>query len=128
MFVDRSLAYGLQHYLGLITFSSAPRVVQQLTNVDEDFRHSLTKVKCTGHTSLWDALWKAHCDILDCAAIHPDARKRIICLSDGEDTNSTFHTAQEVCLALQVLNLTKFAHVGIAEQYRARYNYDRPRR
>lgn len=127
MFVDRSLAYGLQHYLGLMTFSSAPWVVQQLTNVDEDFRRSLTKVECTGFTSLWDALWMAHRDILDCAAIRPDARKRIICLSDGEDTNS-FHTAQEVCLALQVLNLIKFAHVGIAEQYRARYRYDRPTR
>jgi len=100
VFVDRSLAYGLRHCLGLITFSSAPSIIQSLTNVDEDFRHSLTKVRCGGFTSVWDALWIAHSRILDRAGLYPGVQKRIICLSDGEDTSSS-HTAQQVCLALQ---------------------------
>lgn len=91
----------MRHDLGLICFSSNPRVVLPLTHILEDFRHSVRNIRCSGFTSLWDALWIARNEIMERAALYPHAQKRIICLSDGEDTNSS-HSAQEVCLALQV--------------------------
>jgi len=83
--INRTMAYGLRHDLGLICFSSTPRIVQPLTNVLEDFRDSLRNVRCSGFTSLWDSLWIAHRVIMERAALYPEARRRILCLTDGED-------------------------------------------
>jgi Mg-chelatase subunit ChlD len=76
-------------------------VRQAVTDIIEDFRTSVQSITCQGYTSLWDALALAAEQISSYGEKFPDARKRIICLSDGEDTKST-HTAQEICLSLQV--------------------------
>ena len=85
----------------MITFSTRPTLRRSITDVIEDFRSSMRDVTVGGFTSLWDALALAEENITSYSEKFPGARKRIICLSDGEDTKSTY-TAQEVCYALQV--------------------------
>lgn len=76
-------------------------VRQAITDVIEDFRTSVHNISCQGFTSLWDALALASEHLSSHGQKFPGARKRIICLSDGEDTKSSY-TAQEICLSLQV--------------------------
>ena len=67
----------------------------------EDFRSAVHGVTVSGFTSLWDALALAEENLTNYGKQFPGSTKRIICLSDGEDTKSTY-SAQEVCLQLQV--------------------------
>jgi len=88
-------------HIGLITFSTKPMVRQAIADVIEDFRTSVHNISCEGFTSLWDALALAFEQLSGHGQKFPGARKRIICLSDGEDTTSS-RPVQEVCLLLQV--------------------------
>ncbi|KAK6537179.1 hypothetical protein TWF694_011376 [Orbilia ellipsospora] len=87
-FVNRTLAYNYANHYGLITFESSVKVEQELTYVMEDFRGKVMQMKPSGDTALWDALNKAVEELKVHAKKFPKARKRIICLSDGADTNS----------------------------------------
>ena len=63
-------------------------------------------MEADGDTALWDALALAKDQILEYAQAYPDAKKRVICISDGADTKSTSNTSQEICWRLR--------HTGIA--------------
>ncbi|KAJ6627692.1 hypothetical protein B0H10DRAFT_1905503 [Mycena sp. CBHHK59/15] len=86
--------------LGLVTFSSKSSVEQELTPVFENFRQRLDRVKANGDTAVYEALDSARQILINYRPDLPDLRKRIIIVSDGEDTSSTI-SAQEVCCMLQ---------------------------
>jgi len=88
-FINRTLAYRIKSHIGLITFSTEPRLREDITSVLEDFRSSLTQVNCNGETALWDALALAKERIMAYADRYPGAKRRIVCLTDGRDTHST---------------------------------------
>jgi Mg-chelatase subunit ChlD len=73
---------------GLITFQSSADVSQSITHAIEDFRHNINNMKARGDTALWDALALANDQLSEYSQKFPKAKKRIICLSDGSDTNS----------------------------------------
>ena len=54
---------------------------------------SLTDCLSKGDTALWDALALASDQLNQYATQYPDAKKRIICISDGEDTKSVTNSA-----------------------------------
>ncbi|KAJ7719267.1 hypothetical protein B0H16DRAFT_407841 [Mycena metata] len=86
--------------LGLVTFSAHASVEQELTPIFENFRHSLERAEAGGDTAIYDALDAARRTLSQYRPDLPNLRKRIIIVSDGEDTSSGA-SAQEVCLALQ---------------------------
>ncbi|KAK0652494.1 hypothetical protein B0T16DRAFT_387747 [Cercophora newfieldiana] len=95
-FVNRILAYGYSTHLGLIQFDSTPKLAQKLSPVIENFRSTIQKLEHGGDTALWDALALARDQIQEYSAAYPDAKKRILCISDGMDTKSKVHTASEL--------------------------------
>jgi len=74
---------------GLITFATRPSIKQPISGAVEDLRNALRAVECGGDTAMWDALNLASECIQTYSAQFPEAKKRIVCLSDGVDTNST---------------------------------------
>jgi hypothetical protein len=105
-FVNRMLAYGFQTHIGLITFGSKASIVQGITNAVENFRHKLNHMVARGDTAIWDSqshlqpgrstklaniipgLALAQDQIVHYAEKYPNAKLRIICISDGEDNKS----------------------------------------
>ncbi|QDS73995.1 hypothetical protein FKW77_008649 [Venturia effusa] len=87
--LNRILAYGYRTHLGLITINSSANISQRITHVVEDFRATVTRLTASGDTALWDSLELAMDQIVEYAAKYPQARKRILCISDGRDTKST---------------------------------------
>jgi len=98
--VNRMLAYSYRAHLELVTISTEARLIQALTHVIENFRSSVEGLKSEGETSLWESLSLAKDRILEYATKYPTAKKRIICLSDGKDTNSA-RSASEVYAQLR---------------------------
>lgn len=89
--INRILTYSYSTHVGLITFDSEAKVSQAMTHVVENFRRSVERMNASGDTALWDALNLANDQIDQYAVKYPTARKRIICLSDGDDTKSSKH-------------------------------------
>ncbi len=87
-FVNRLLAYNFRTHMGLITFESSPKVSQNMTHAVENFRQKVNHMKPGGDTALWDALALANDQLSECQQKFPNAKKRIICLSDGIDNKS----------------------------------------
>lgn len=87
--INRILTYSYTTHVGLVTFDSEAKVSQALTHVVQNFRRSVERMQASGDTALWDALNLANDQINQYAVKYPKARKRIICLSDGDDTNSS---------------------------------------
>lgn len=73
---------------------------QELTPIFENFRQQLDRKEAGGDTAIYEALDSARRMLTQYRPDLPGLRKRIIIVSDGEDTSSTT-SAQEVCLALQ---------------------------
>ena len=88
-FVNRLLAYNFQTHMGLVTFQSSASISQGITHAIENFRHKVNKMTAQGDTALWDALALANDQLAEHGRKFPNAKKRIICLSDGNDTKST---------------------------------------
>ncbi|KAJ7021307.1 hypothetical protein C8F04DRAFT_1141408 [Mycena alexandri] len=86
--------------LGLVTFSEQALVTQELTPIFEAFRQSLDRTTASGNTAVYDALDSARRVLTGYRPDLPNLRKRIVIVSDGEDTSSAT-SAREVCLALQ---------------------------
>jgi ubiquitin-protein ligase/uncharacterized protein YegL len=103
-FVNRILAYNYKTHIGLITFSNTASVGQSLTHIVEDFRNTVNRLEHNGDTALWDALAMANEQIMTYAEQYPDAKRRILCISDGDDTKST-RTAGDVCNLLSQNNI-----------------------
>jgi Mg-chelatase subunit ChlD len=101
VFIDRTLAYNYNNHIGLITFDNRPKVKQGITSIIEDFRSSVKDETSGTHTSLWDALNSAKTELTAYGLKHPSARKRIVCLTDGED-NLSIARDYAVCSELQV--------------------------
>jgi Mg-chelatase subunit ChlD len=72
----------------LITFQSSATVSQNITHAIENFRHKVNGMNARGDTALWDALALANDQLSEYAKKFPNAKKRIICISDGDDTKS----------------------------------------
>lgn len=85
----------------MITFDTTATVSQGITNVLEDFRDSVNKMKPGGDTAVWDALALANDQLSEYGQQFPEAKKRIICLSDGEDNKSS-KKHYEACWSLVV--------------------------
>ena len=102
LFADRSIAYEYHHVVGLTLFNSTVQRVCPLTDAFESFLkdHVLT-AKASGETALWDALEAARTELNWFCAAFPKCRKRILCLTDGDDTYSARTTAAAVCQSLQ---------------------------
>ncbi|KAJ7148093.1 hypothetical protein C8R43DRAFT_1108121 [Mycena crocata] len=86
--------------LGLVTFSSEVAMEQELTPIFENFRQRLDRTKAGGDTAIYEALDSARQMLTQYRPDLANLRKRIIIVSDGEDTSSRT-SPQEVCLALQ---------------------------
>jgi tight adherence protein B len=71
--------------IGLVTFSEAPHVVQRPTTSRPAMRHAIGTVRAGGNTSLYDGVIAA-VDVMDHAPA--GASKRLLVLSDGDDTSS----------------------------------------
>ena len=100
------LAYNYKTHSGLITFATVSKVEMGISHVLENFRRSTQNMVAEGDTSLWDALALAKDQLVEYGRQYPEAKKRIICISDGEDTKSTTNSADEICWRLR--------HAGIA--------------
>jgi len=87
-YVNRLLAYGYQTHLGLVTFRSTASLTQEITHATENFRHQLNSIRASGDTALWDAIALSCDTLMQYSTKYPDAKLRIICISDGADTKS----------------------------------------
>ena len=94
------LAYNYKTHVGLITFDTTAKVAMGISHVLENFRRSTTDMKAEGDTALWDALALAKDQLVEYGKEYPEAKKRIICISDGEDTKSKTNTPQDLCWRL----------------------------
>jgi len=92
--VNRMLAYSFMPHIGLVTISTNTVEAQSVTHAIENFRNSVDSLKPSGDTALWDGLLLAKNRIAEYASKFPDAKKRIICLSDGQDTTSASRPAE----------------------------------
>ncbi|XP_072047053.1 uncharacterized protein [Amphiura filiformis] len=88
-FADRSMAYNFQHVIGLVTFNSTPSVTGKLTEFFVEFKAKLEKMDASGNTALYDGISTAIDQFEEIKKLFPDCKRRIICLSDGEDNKST---------------------------------------
>ncbi|KAJ7739067.1 hypothetical protein DFH07DRAFT_840632 [Mycena maculata] len=102
VFLNRASSFdtAVSLVLGLVTFSNNASQDQELTPIFENFRQSLDSKEAGGDTAIYQALDSARQMLTQYRPGLPNLRKRIIIVSDGEDTSSTT-SAQEVCLALQ---------------------------
>lgn len=96
LFINRILAYGRKTHVGLITFSSEATVQTPITHVIENFRKATNGLSAKGNTALFDALALARDQLPEYGKKYPDAKKRIIRISDGVDTSSVTNTAPGV--------------------------------
>lgn len=98
--INKILAYGNKTHIGLITFSSKATVAMPISHVVENFRRATNSMKAEGDTAMFDALALAEDQITEYGTRYPDAKKRIICISDGVDTKSILNTGEGVAHTL----------------------------
>jgi Mg-chelatase subunit ChlD len=72
--------------IGLITFHTTVELIKAINRPSEDFLHEMNRVRPKGQTALWNALALANDQLSACGKQFPDARKRIISISDGKNT------------------------------------------
>ncbi|KAM0701315.1 hypothetical protein Q7P35_011676 [Cladosporium inversicolor] len=93
--INKILAYGYNKtHIGLITFSSKAAVAMPISHVVENFRRATNVMEAKGNTALFDALALAEDQVSEYGSRYPNAKKRVICISDGVDTTSALNTAQ----------------------------------
>lgn len=94
--INRMLAYNYKNHVGLVKFSSHAQVVMPISHVLENFRRATNELKGGGDTALWDALALAGDQIEQYAFRFPNAKKRIVVISDGRDTKSITNTSHAI--------------------------------
>ncbi|KAK6586142.1 hypothetical protein PZA11_001199 [Diplocarpon coronariae] len=72
---------------------------QKTTHAIKNSRHEVNRMRADGDTALWDAVALANVQLVEYGRKFPDAQKRIICLSDGEDKTSSQRVAA-LCTSL----------------------------
>lgn len=65
-----------------------------------------------GDTALWDALVLANEELSEHGKRFPEAKKRVVCLSDGDD-NRSFSVDHEACWKLVVCSLSGVARICV---------------
>ncbi|KAI4854045.1 hypothetical protein E4T44_00446 [Aureobasidium sp. EXF-8845] len=98
--INRIIAYSYKTHIGLITFDSTAKVSQSISHVIENFRKGVDDMSASGDTALWDGLKLAQMQIMKYAEKYPQAQRRIICLSDGNDNKSAAGVA-DLCFKLR---------------------------
>ncbi|KAA8625904.1 VWA-2 multi-domain protein [Pyrenophora tritici-repentis] len=98
-YINRVLAYSFQPHIGLVTFNTKTQVAQKITNAVENSRHKLNNLAAYGDTAIWDSVALAQDQIQQHAKQYPNAKLRIICISDGED-NTSLNTVEDVAKRL----------------------------
>ena len=83
--------------LGLVTFSAQPHVVLRPTTSRASFKNAVRSIQAGGETSLYDGIIAA-VGALDRAPT--DSQRRLLVLSDGDDTSST-HTVADAINAVK---------------------------
>lgn len=111
IFINRTIAYDYAHHIGLITFSTRATEVQAIGPVIQRLRLAVGNITPGGCTALWDALVLAEMKLSSYGKKYPNAKKRIVVLSDGEN-NQRNHTAFEACQMLQVFSQYVFISEG----------------
>ncbi|KAF8148358.1 hypothetical protein K438DRAFT_1989266 [Mycena galopus ATCC 62051] len=98
VFLNRASSFdtSVSLVLGLVTSSED----QELTPIFENFRQQLDRKEAGGDTAIYEALDSARRMLTQYRPDLKNLKKRIIIVSDGEDTTSTT-SPDEVCLALQ---------------------------
>ncbi|MCJ1383344.1 hypothetical protein MMC17_006457 [Xylographa soralifera] len=88
--VTRISAYRLPTLLGLVTFADQEyiRVNQEITPVLYDFKDRLDGVVAQRNTAMFDTMLKAAMMLESFSSTNPQAKRRIILLTDGEDNCS----------------------------------------
>lgn len=98
--LNRMIAYNYKTHVGLITVSSTAAVKMEVSGLMESLRRATNSMQADGDTALWDSLALAVDKLNEYGRNHPTAKKRIVCISDGNDTNS-INTAADVCFRLR---------------------------
>ena len=88
-FADRSMAYNYHHVIGLTLFNESVEVVSSVSEEFVLFQSVVQDVQTGGRTAVWDAMVSAAEQLNAISATYPDCVKRILCLTDGEDNEST---------------------------------------
>ncbi|KAK8102467.1 hypothetical protein PG984_015613 [Apiospora sp. TS-2023a] len=104
-FINRLLAYNYKTHVGLVTFSTKPALSMGISHVVENFRRSISAMTPEGDTALWDALALGMDQLNEYGKKYPQAKKRIICISDGVDNKSMSNTSADVCWRLRQANI-----------------------
>ncbi|KAI0014255.1 hypothetical protein F4779DRAFT_612549 [Xylariaceae sp. FL0662B] len=94
--INRMLAYNYKTHVGLISFSNYSRVAMPISHVLENFRRATVDMAAIGDTALWDSLALAGDQLKKYARKYPGVKKRIICISDGKDTNSKTNRGHDI--------------------------------
>ena len=97
--INRTLAYGYKSHMGLVTFDATARVASGITHVLENLRRATNDMDADGDTALWDALALCRDQLKQYAIKYPDAKRRIIVISDGDDTKSTANRPYDLAWA-----------------------------
>jgi len=93
--LNRTQAYSFPNNIGLVTFGTTATYTCPITRFYDDFIRSLEKTSVNGDTSLFDAVEIARLKLEEyCSNQNLQCRKRIIVLSDGNDTNSSIKVEQ----------------------------------
>jgi ubiquitin-protein ligase len=91
-FIDRSIAYGFNTAVGLMSFNDTTQLVNPITLSYENFRDKLDDLKNSGSTSLYNCLFEAIEHLVEWKKVdvekRSNAKLRIICLTDGSDTSN----------------------------------------
>lgn len=98
--INKIFAYNYKTHVGLVAFSSKASVTMPISHVIENFRRATNDMEANGDTAMFDALALAEDQVREYGARYPNAKKRIICISDGLDTKSVLNTAERVAWSL----------------------------
>jgi ubiquitin-protein ligase len=103
-FIERTEAYDLPHHIGLVLFGSEVECTCSITPYFDQFRSKVDDARYNGDTSIYDALILAKTKLEEYRLKYPNIRQRILCLSDGVDTDSSA-SALDAALALKANNI-----------------------
>jgi hypothetical protein len=98
---NRSMAYTYRHVIGLTLFASDVTRTCDLTELFVNFLAKVDAAKPNGQTRLYDALAAAREELSRFCDDYPRCLKRILCLTDGQDTCSDARE-ESVAASLQV--------------------------
>ena len=93
VFASRTIALGYKHAIGLTTFTTVNKPIFQLSEAAEAFIDTFISqssgISHGGGTAMWRAIIQG-CDQLEKAlSDYPSCKRRILCLSDGQDYDRT---------------------------------------